>query len=158
MAGLLIAGTLFAPNQVEHLYGETKLKVNSAVDTVRFNFFQQLPTVRLGDQGGKTELDRCDGTFTEMLSYQREGVPAVWAAHNNCGGDAILAWHVGQRIQVDGLEGTFEVIDIREVSKTWASTDDLVGLQGDFALQTCLYGANYMMFVGVSPIAADSSS
>ncbi|GAA3659642.1 hypothetical protein [Microbacterium marinilacus] len=156
---LLLAGAavlafqLFAPQQVEHAYGVVKTEVTKRVDDVREEVFEELPVVKLGVSGGIPELDRCDGTFTEMLSYEREGVPPVWAAHNNCGGDVALPWEIGQRIQVEGSDDVYEIVDIRLTSKIWSSTDDLVGLGGELALQTCFYGVDEMKFIGLTKVA-----
>ena len=79
-------------------------------------------------------------------------MPETAAAHNNCGGDVLLPWDEGQQIQIEGRDEVYEVIDIRYTSKIWASTDDLVGLQGDLALQTCFYGEDRMKFVGLEVV------
>lgn len=69
------------------------------------------------------------------------------------------AWPSGtdfptQRVNVSGLgyDGLYEVVDIRHTSKVWSSTDDLVGLRGDLALQSCFYGQDQMKFVGLERI------
>ena len=146
------AGTLFAPQTVEQAYGAVKVGVADRVQQVQQEVFEELPTVKLGVSGGQTELDWCDGTFTEMLSYEREGVPPVWAAHNNRGGDVILPWEVGQRIRIDGSDQVYEIVDITYTSKIWSSTADLVGLGGEFALQSCFYGEDRMKFIGLEPV------
>lgn len=150
--GILIA-SLVAPQAVERVYGEIRTQAVAVVDDVRHDVTQELPTVALGATGGKAELDRCDGTFTQIVSYERDGVPPVWAAHNNCGGDTILPWQLGDHVSVEGDETVYEVVDVRTTSKTWSSTDDLVGLGGDLALQTCFYGEDRMIFIGLSPVA-----
>jgi hypothetical protein len=156
---LLLAGAgilamyFLAPQQTERVYGDLKTSVIQGVDDVRADVFDELPVVRLGATGGIPELDRCDGTFTEMASYEREGVPPVWAAHNNCGGDVALPWEIGQEIRIEGRDEVYEIVDIRETSKIWSSTSDLVGLGGDLALQTCYYGEDRMKFLGLAPVA-----
>lgn len=161
-AGLL-AGAFLAPNEVQRVYGAVKVKVDETVQTVKVKVgetvqtdqedtFEVLPEVALGVSGGIPELDRCDGTFTEMLSYEHAGVPPVWAAHNNCGGDVLLPWDVGQRLRFAGSEQVYEVVDVRTVPKTWSTTADLVGLGGDLALQTCFYGEDRMKFIGLTPV------
>lgn len=153
-AGIGIAGlSMFAPQTAERLYGEIRTQAVTVVDDVRAEVLKEYPAVTLGATGGRAELDRCDGTFTEVVSYQRDGVPPVWAAHNNCGGDTILAWQLGDQVKLEGDETVYEVVDVRTTSKTWSSTDDLVGLGGDLALQTCFYGEDRMKFVGLSPVA-----
>ncbi len=153
----MVAAALLAPQAVEKTYGDVKTAVIQQVDQVRQDVFSELPSVALGVRGGIAELDRCDGTFTEMLSYERDGVPPVWAAHNNCGGDVTLGWETGQHIRIVGDEQVYEVIDIRYTSKIWSSTDDLVGLGGDLALQTCFYGEDRMKFVGLAPLPVAAS-
>ena len=156
--GLLVAGagilltSFVAPQVTERAYGQVKTVVVSTVDSARSTMWNELPVVRLGATGGVSELDRCDGTFTEMSSYVRKDVPPVWAAHNNCGGDVSLPWQLGQRVHIEGRDEVYEVVDIRAVSKTWSSTDDLVGLGGDLALQTCFYGEDRMKFVGLTAV------
>jgi hypothetical protein len=145
------ASTLLAPQAVEHAYGTVKVGVADKVQEVQEEVFEELPSVKKGASGGKTELDWCDGTFTEMLSYEREGVPPVWAAHNNCGGDVILPWEKGQRLRIEGSDQVYEIVDIRYTSKIWSSTADLVGLKGEFALQSCFYGEDRMKFIGLEP-------
>lgn len=147
-----LASAIVAPQSVEYTYGTVKTVLSGSIDAARENVLGDLPTVSLGVTGGVQELDGCDGTFTEMSSYAREGVPPVWAAHNNCDGDVLLPWEVGQRVRVDGSEQVYEVVDIRHAPKTGATTDDLMGLDGSFALQTCFYGENRMKFVGLEPV------
>lgn len=90
--GVVIVGLIAAPEEVEYVYGTVKTTVTGSLDAAREDVFGDLPTVDLGATGGVAELDGCDGTFTEMSSYEREGVPPVWAAHNNCQGDVLLPW------------------------------------------------------------------
>ncbi|HJA04832.1 MAG TPA: hypothetical protein H9800_08225, partial [Candidatus Microbacterium stercoravium] len=84
--GALLAGILLQPEAVEKVYGETKTKVQDTVASVQQNVFDELPTVTIGATGGIAEVDRCDGTFTIMTSYEGEGIPETAAAHNNCKG------------------------------------------------------------------------
>lgn len=150
--GVVIVGLIAAPEEVEYVYGTVKTTVTGSLDAAREDVFGDLPTVDLGATGGVAELDGCDGTFTEMSSYEREGVPPVWAAHNNCQGDVLLPWEIGQQLRVEGSDQVYEVVDIRHTPKTWATTDDLLGLDGSFALQTCFYGEDRMKFVGLEPV------
>ncbi|WP_261167019.1 hypothetical protein [Microbacterium sp. Marseille-Q6965] len=149
---VMIGAYVTMPQQTERAYGELKTRVTDAVDDVREQVFDELPTVRIGAVGGISELDRCDGTFTVMTSYEREGVPETAAAHNSCGGDVVLTWDEGQRVRIEGRDETYEVVDIRYTSKIWSSTADLVGLGGEIALQTCFYGEDRMKFVGLAPV------
>ncbi|KQQ62663.1 hypothetical protein [Microbacterium sp. Leaf320] len=113
-------------------------------------FTRELPSVRLGASGSAIDLDRCDGTFTEMVDYRQREVPPVWAAHNNCGGDTILPWKEGQRFLVGDEE--YEVVEVRLLPKYTATPKDLLGMKGELALQTCLYGEPLMSFVGATSV------
>lgn len=158
--GLTIgAGVLFAPEATERIYGDAKIGVQelgrdvAAVAEETVTGEKTYPQINLGVSGTVRELDRCDGTFTEMKSYERDGVPPVWAAHNNCGGDIILPWEIGTELQITGNPTVYRVVDIRYTSKVWSSTADLVGLSGELALQTCFYGEDRMKFIGLEPVA-----
>lgn len=146
------AGALLAPDMTQRVYGTVKVTASQALASARQQVTGEIPTVRLGVSGDVAELDRCDGTFTEMTSYENDSVPEVWAAHNNCGGDVVLPWDVGQRLRLEGSDQVYEVVDIRRTAKTWATTDDLVGLDGELALQTCHYGEDRMKFIGLRPV------
>ncbi|WP_449276634.1 hypothetical protein [Leucobacter sp. GX24907] len=150
--GGLLAAMAFAPTEVERTYGTLKTEVRRAVDGVQRDVFGELPTVTLGGSGDVAELDSCDGTFTHMKSYDESRVPPIWAAHNNCQGDALLPWEVGQHIRVADSDQVYEVVDIRHTPQVWATIDDLEGLDGDLALQTCFYGEDKMKFVGLRPV------
>lgn len=152
LGGGIAVGALFAPQSIERAYGETKTTLSGIVDDVREEAFDTFPSIRLGASGDVAELDRCDGTFTEMVSYEHEDVPPVWAAHNNCSGDVLLAWEPGQRIRIAGDDQVYEVVDVRNTPKVWATIDDLVGIEGSFALQTCYYGEDRMKFIGLDPV------
>lgn len=147
----LLVATIVAPSEVERVYGETKV----AIATVQTQASGALPHVALGVSGDERELDRCDGTFTEMARYQQPGTVPTWAAHNNCGGDVILPWEVGQQLSIDGT--TYVVVDIRMLPKRVATSEDLLGMPGELTLQTCLYGQQMMKFVGVKKVTAAAS-
>lgn len=147
----VLVATIFAPSEVERVYGETKI----AIATVQTQASGALPHITLGASGDERELDRCDGTFTEMVRYETPGTVPTWAAHNNCGGDVILPWEVGQQLSIDGV--TYAVVDVRMLPKRVATSEDLVGIQGELTLQTCLYGQQMMKFVGVEKVSATAS-
>ncbi|MBF4459416.1 hypothetical protein [Pseudoclavibacter sp. VKM Ac-2867] len=150
-AGILVLA-LTAPQTIEQGYGHVRGAVNDVSASVS-EAQGVLSSVALGVQGGQDELDWCDGTFIEMVSYQSaEDVPPVYAAHNNCGGDVVLNWNVGTQLTIDGRPGTYEVVEVRNTEKHWVTTDELLGLQGELALQSCFYGENQMQFVGLKPI------
>ncbi|KAB1660065.1 hypothetical protein F8O01_03805 [Pseudoclavibacter chungangensis] len=150
VAGVALgAGALLVPDRVEALYGDVKTSVQDTVQDVS----GEVPTIRLGEEGDENVLDICDGSFFEMATYRDDNhILPVFAAHNNCGGDVILGWEVGTQIAIDGRPGLYEVVEIRNTGKTWVTTSELVGLQGELALQTCYYGVQEMRFVGLSPV------
>lgn len=45
-----------------------------------------------------------------------------------------------------------EAFDVRNTPKVWPTIDDLVGIEGSFALQTCYYGEDRMKFIGLEPV------
>lgn len=148
VVGIGIGGLgLVAPTAVERVYGEAK----QGVTELHAAITGELPRVSLGVSGGVAELDRCDGTFTEMKSYEGTGrVPPVWAAHNACGGDVTLPWQIGQLVTIDGSGDIYEVVEVRDTAKRWVTTEALLDLKGDLALQTCYYGEERMKFVGLA--------
>lgn len=166
VAGLALGTTaMVAPEKAEKVYGDMKVQGGQVVDRVvetvteKATGERQYPTVRLGASSSDIKvLNRCDGSFFGMLGYQDSNhIIPVYAAHNNCGGDILLPWKVGTQVRVEG-KGIYEVVDIRETKKRWpngqkGSTDELVGLRGEFALQSCFYGENRMKFVGLSPVS-----
>lgn len=136
---------------VEKAYGNTQ----SVVAKIQVETLGITPTLTLGASGGVSELDRCDGTFTEMLSYSSDQfqIQPVWAAHNNCGGDVVLSWETGQVIDVTqaGVTSQYLVADIRTTAKHWSTTEELVGMTGALIVQSCYYGEDKMRFVGLVP-------
>ena len=133
---------------VERSYGVVQQEINR----VKADVWGETPSVILGAEGGAAELARADGTFTHMLSYEHPGVPPVWAAHNNAGGDTILTLEVGDRIRVTMPDRTvvhYVVSDVRITGKHWVTTEALIGLGGELALQTCFYGDPRMKFIGL---------
>lgn len=47
----------------------------------------------------------------------------------------------------------YEVVDIRHTPQVWATFEDIEGLNGELALQTCFYGEDKMKFVGLRPVS-----
>lgn len=145
---------LLFPHTAERVYGSAQNVIGQAKNQASEIVLDQLPIARLGVTGGLTQLNWCNGTFTHMQSYTRENVPPIWAAHNNCGGDVVLPLALGDQIALvrkDGETETYTVVDIRETSKTWTTTKDLEGVEGELALQSCYYERNVMKFIGLSP-------
>jgi len=163
LVGVLIVGgagvsvyALLWPEEAERLYGE----VQTAVRELQTEVTGHSAEVVLGRAGGVRTLDQCDGTFTEMRSYRRGGIPPVWAAHNTCGGDVILPVRVGDLVNVwRGRESQlYRVVDVRKTPKLWVTTDELRGLRGDLVLQSCYYGGSHrpMKFVGLEPVRSSA--
>ncbi|WP_424468087.1 hypothetical protein [Pseudoclavibacter helvolus] len=113
-----------------------------------------MPSVRLGDLGSEALMDACDGSFPQLESYAaQDGLQPVYAAHNGCGGDVILPWSVGERVEVvaaDGSASVYVVSDFRDVAKFGSSTRDVLGLTGSLLLQTCHWGDPQMRFVALT--------
>lgn len=148
--GSLVASTV-APDAVDSITGNVKVAVQKQLQQVFAP--DALPQLTLGDEGGLAQLDECDGTFTEMISYRIDGVPPLFAAHNNCGGDIILGWEIGQRVAVEGSDIVYEVVEERHTPK-WSNVEVLVGMSGEFMVQTCVYGENRMRFLALSQVDA----
>lgn len=96
-------------------------------------------------------MNWCDGRFIEMKSYQISGVLPVYAAHNNCGGDIILNWELGDHVKIAGSETIYEVVEERHTKK-WGNVGSLRGAQGELLLQTCYYGQDRMRFLALAPV------
>lgn len=143
-----LSASVLAPDLVDKVTGDVKVSVLKQFHQVFAP--DELPTIRLGTEGGMGELDRCDGTFTEMVSYRIDDVLPLFAAHNNCGGDVILGWELGQRVMVEGSDVVYEVIEERHTPK-WSNVEKLTGMTGEFMVQTCFYGENKMRFLSLAP-------
>lgn len=149
-----LSASVFAPDLVDKVTGDVKVSV--------LKQFQQtfapdeLPTIRLGDEGGMVELDQCDGTFTEMVSYRIDDVLPLFAAHNNCGGDVILGWELGQRVMIEGSDIVYEIVEERHTPK-WSNVERLTGMTGEFMVQTCFYGENRMRFLSLASVGPAAS-
>lgn len=146
LGGVLLTAGATIPDTVESAWGT----VRAITVTAPQRLTGALPEISLGASGTAKELDACDGTFTRMLEYRNPDAPPVWAAHNNCGGDTILPWAEGQQFRVDGA--LYIVVDIRHLPKFTSTPDDLAGLDGEIAFQTCLYGKPVMAFVGADRV------
>lgn len=149
----LIGYTYFFPEEAEKAAGTARIATGEVVMKAKG---QKYPKVRLGVKGHIRELNRCDGTFIEMGAYETEGLQPVYAAHNNCKGDVILKLEVDDIIDVKG-KGQYKISDIRHTKKTWSTTDEILGMDGEFILQSCYYGENRMKFISMTPVEAEDS-
>ncbi len=150
----LVGGVTIAPDAVEKAVGNAEVAVRKSVQEVVSP--GTLPEITLGPEGGMREMDACDGTFTEMISYRMDEVLPLYAAHNICGGDIILGWAMGQRVRITGSAVIYEVVDERHTPK-WSHVEALTGMSGEFTVQTCYYGENRMRFLALAP-AADQTA
>ncbi|MGN8551421.1 UNVERIFIED_CONTAM: hypothetical protein OHV15_02410 [Microbacterium sp. SLM126] len=150
----LLGGVMIAPDAVEKVVGNTEVAVRKAVHEIVAP--GTLPEITLGPEGGVREMDHCDGTFTEMISYRMDEVLPLYAAHHRCGGDIILGWEMGERVRVAGSDVIYEVVEERHTPK-WSQVDALKGMTGEFMVQTCYYGENRMRFLALAP-AADQTA
>ena len=154
----VVVGIWFAaaPEQVERVVGEAKVNVEKATVAVQKQAGKAVgadvhPTVRLGPLGHRSELNWCDGRFIQMREYQIRDVLPVYAAHNDCGGDIILRWEVGDIVRISGRDELYEVVDERHTPK-WAEVKSLRGMTGELLLQTCFYGQDKMRFLALQPV------
>lgn len=153
--GLVLTGaTVIAPDTVDKVTGN--LKVTAEQQLHRWIAPGELPTITLGGEGDMRDLDRCTGEFTEMASYRADGILPLYSAHNSCGGDIILTWDLGQQVRVAGSDVVYEVVEERHTPK-WSNADSLVGMTGEFMVQTCYYGENRMRFLALAPAASGRS-
>ncbi|WP_136707101.1 hypothetical protein [Agromyces sp. H66] len=147
--GLVLTGaTVVAPDAVDKITGNLKVTVEQQIH--QWVAPGELPTLTLGGEGDMRDLDRCGGEFTEMTSYRADGVLPLYAAHNYCGGDIILTWDIGQHVKVAGSDIVYEVVEERHTPKS-SNADTLVGMAGEFMVQTCYYGENRMRFLSLAP-------
>lgn len=155
LGAVFLAASVFAPDLVDKTMGDIKVTVQKQVHQLLAP--DELPEITLGGEGGMVELDHCDGTFTEMITYRIDGVTPLFAAHNNCGGDVILGWELGQQVRVAGSDTVYEVVEERHTPK-WSNVEELVGMSGEFMVQTCFYGENRMRFLALAPVGSPAES
>ncbi len=151
VAGLI--STAVAPEWTEEVVGNAVAQVQqTAVDAG----VTPPPLLTLAGPGGQAELDRCDGTWTQMVQYIEGGVPQpVHSAHNGCGGNPLLTLEMGGTIDVRQLDGTvvtYQAVDERRVAQVGTTTADIMGMGGDLILQTCFWDNATMRFLGLSPV------
>lgn len=146
----MLVWQLTAPESLERAIGEGKVAIQEAAQHAAPTY----PTIRLGPEGGREALDWCDGKFIEMVSYRMSDVPPVYAAHNNCGGDVILGWNIGDTVRIDGRDELYTVVEERHTPK-WSMVTSLKGMAGTLVVQTCYYGQDRMRFLALTPVLPD---
>lgn len=118
----------------------------------------RVPLVVLGETGPESIMDVCDGSFFGMADYQAErSLQPVYAAHNGCGGSAILGLGQGDWIIVfdeANVPRTYEVTEIRDVQRHTSTTADVTGMPGELLLQTCYWGTDLMKFVSLEVVVS----
>ena len=151
VAGLI--STTVAPEWTEEVVGNAVAQVQQTAADAGVT---PPPVLTLAGPGGQAELDRCDGTWTQMVQYIEGGVPQpVHSAHNGCGGNPLLTLEMGGTIDVRQLDGTvvtYQAVDERRVAQVGTTTADIMGMGGDLILQTCFWDNATMRFVGLSPV------
>lgn len=141
---------LLVPQTTERIVGDVRVKTEQLRRTIGGVHH---PTVRLSGPGGQADLDACDGSFVHMESYEMPKLQPIFSAHNNCRGEVILPLQVGDVLAVDGeASGLWRVTDIRDLQKTWAFSEDLLGMDGQIILQTCYWGRSTMKFMAIEPL------
>ena len=156
VVGLVVAGaTMVVPELMDKVAGNLKVTVEKRAS--EWIAPGELPQVTLGAEGDTADLDRCTGEFTEMISYRAGGIPPLYSAHNNCGGDIILGWDIGQRVKVAGSDVVYEVVEERHAPQP-SGAERLEGMSGELILQTCYYGENRMRFVALAPTPGFATS
>jgi hypothetical protein len=146
---------LLNPQLAEKVIGDGTTTLRGAIDKAVEPMVGP-PAVTLGQEGTtEDDLDWApNGVFLEMTSYRAEGVPPVFAAHNNHGGDIILTWEVGQAVTVidqQGQKHPYVVTAISNKPKHSTYVSDLVGLPGPLVLQSCYYGEELARYVSLTP-------
>lgn len=147
--GFGVAGvTMIAPELMDKVAGNLKVTVEKQAS--EWITPGELPEVVLGGEGDMSDLDGCTGEFTEMISYRVDGIPPLFSAHNNCGGDIILGWELGQRVRIAGSDVVYEVVEERHAPQP-SGAERLEGMSGELVLQTCYYGETRMRFLALTP-------
>lgn len=150
---LIIFGNHFYPETTEKLIYSAKVEIEKQVQKANEVVTGDYPTVLLGGEGGEYEMQITPyGYFIEMIPYRVPGLMPVYAAHNSWGGDEILQWDIGKKVNLEGSNknGVWVVVDILELQKQ-GTVDLIEPLEGVIALQTCYYGQDLMKFVGLVP-------
>lgn len=145
------------PDRAERIVHTAKTEIiDKPISIVKEEVLETYPTLYFNGSGGNYELDiAAAGDWIFLDSYAKvETVLPVWALHNNIGGDIILPWEIGQKFNVvgEGYDGEYIIVDTRDVYK-WGLVNQIEGMQGDFALQTCRYGEDVVKFVSAVPLS-----
>jgi hypothetical protein len=96
-------------------------------------------TIAIDTVGFQAELDKCLWVRMDL------GIPSpLVGAHNNCGGDIVLAMTKGDTVALSGeeLTGRYIVTDYRNARVGESAAHATASLMADVILQTCYPGAN----------------
>lgn len=146
-------GNSVAPETTSRIVYGSKAKIENRIQKIQEKTTGEYPTVTLGPEGGLWEMNNTYKMFIEMVSYRYPNVPPVYAAHNGYGGDIILNWEKGQKVNVvgRGKDGVYVVVGDLQTPKN-IMVSDLTSLTGTIVLQSCFYGVDVMRFVELAPL------
>lgn len=110
----------------------------------------------VSNSGSQATIDLCAGGLTSFRAEDGHAYFAVpyLAIHNNCGGSPILKLSAGDLVVISGggVDGTYKVVDSRDVSQG-STSDAVAGLGGDVYLQTCYFNSTTMRIVGATKVS-----
>lgn len=156
LGGGLLYGHFTHPEETQKIVENSKSEIiDKPVSKFKEKQLGILPSIKFDGSGGMPELDNADwGSFILIEDYlQVPDLLPVYAAHNSRGGKVILEWDVGQHINIsgDGYDGEYVVVDDLIVNR-YKGIKQILSLQGEVALQTCVWGSPTMRFIGLVPV------
>jgi len=98
--------------------------------------------------GYQAELDRCLWVRMDVGA-----VSPIVGAHNNCGGDVILAMNPGDRVTLagEGVDGVYVVGESRDAHKGDDAATATAGMSATVILQTCYWEGTGVRLVPLLP-------
>lgn len=151
------------PEVSQPLVKEIKTQINTTVDkTIQETTLTNSDSIVLnvGHMGGDQELELCDGTFTQYLSYEEAGLKPTYLAHNGCGGSILLYPKEGSIFTINFPDGTskyYKLVDSRDIPQVGSTSDMISDLKGDVYFQTCYFDYETMRVVGLEEVNSDGS-
>lgn len=157
LAGVSIIAIFFIPeNSLPPTIKEEVKKIQTEISkTVDEASNRGEMAITVGHIGGAAELELCDGTFTQVISYEEGGLQPTFLAHNGCGGSPVLYAELGSIVKVTSIEGVtkeYKVVSERILPQIGSYASDVVGLEGDILLQTCYWDWETMRFIGLESL------
>ena len=122
---------------------EKIMDASTAVETGYRELTGDVPTIRLGPEGGERELDWCSGEFIELAEYRdpaQPDLPPTFVAHNLCDGKVVLTLEEGMQVDVVDRSGAVTrhtVSERRTVPPNTPAREAIAGMRGALVLQTC---------------------